>query len=1009
MLHLEVQQLAASLARLHSLRPLRGMGHFAAAAVAFDRFLHAQQMQQTSPPPDAEASPAAGAATARPSGEASSSQLRPLLHTHEPPRGLKEAERRIRFFCSLVTLGATDPSLFSGVAACLPSEAQIYSFTLHQPTHQQQMSNTRAAGTAAAATTACAQQLPLKLLQRLLFACSWVGEWPLVVLGLKILRHRLETLTLQRLLDARSAAACGSRGSRGPEEAAFKTAAAGAAAEEEADERHTAELKNTHGKWRPFKGGPSPRVSSFASSPRSKGDIIQLQDALCGLASAATLWAAVSGFRRQRPEDVALLTFSLIPFWIQAQQDEGAAPVHTQQQVHTIRAAAAAAAAAEHDGTHALHHQQTQRMQDAPNFTALTRSLRGFHTFSSVSGVSPARYVDPSAIEQRERSVPPLLFLLGYNILRLRRSRGNEAFRIVSDAASTATAAAGEAAETATGTGRSVGAAGVATQQHQHQLGTEAEAAAAQLLLRVVAAIEESVSFPEAVNAWYRTGAPGGGPRGPRGEPLKTQRDGDSFFSSATLTRSTGQSRTATAADAASVTATSGAPVAARPAEIRRAGMREVGSFLWSLNRAEGGLGAAETMDADASLSAAAAAAETQLSPFGSSERHAKPLTLQQAARLAARSIRRPGGFADKLALYYLKRAAIFCGSHSVPHSIISITLLPLQSLSGSAAAVGAGAIGAVALAAVVATIEEAQRIASASLLLSLRAFAVVCCRSGIVHAPLLAAECGMLQLFHLLRPLAAVARAGPEASDSESGDRDRLSDPLVSAAGDRGSTSLQEAMAEQQLIDPNKSSSSNSSVFRLLHEADAFLFAVAAALLRLAQNISALPVDSPRTAAQIQLLLLASSDFATLLHAHCCSTGAGAAATEGEKAAAPNPSGVTASAEFRLVMQELLSIFSRLVVRHAPQIQESLALLAAAAETLSLCGRHVTLPSGSKKALEAFASAAIAALRQPPQHHAAQRGAPSSPASPPQRGGGPEELRRLATALEALKFVELK
>ena len=394
MLHVEMQQLSISLARLHSLRPLRGMGHFAAAAVAFDRFLHEQHVSS---------SPGRGLpAAAGTSGEAGLAPLKPLLHTCEPPRDLKEAEKRIRFFCSLVTLGATDPSLVPGVAACLPSDAQINSLAVtstQQPTPKQQLSNSRGA---AAAT--CAQHLPLKLLQRLLFACSWIGEWPLVVMGLKLLRHRLDTLTLQRLLGASTAASSGA-GSRNTEQASSK-----GAAEDDADERHTAELvgktlallqKNSSAKWRVLKGGRLSRFSALASSPRSQGEVTQLQDALCSLASAATLWAAVSGFEGQRPEDIALLTFSLIPFWIQ-ETSEGAAPVHTQQQIQTIRAAAAVAAAATAEGDkdkQALQQQHRQRLQERLNIAALIGSLKGFHTFSSASGISTARYVDSSAVE----------------------------------------------------------------------------------------------------------------------------------------------------------------------------------------------------------------------------------------------------------------------------------------------------------------------------------------------------------------------------------------------------------------------------------------------------------------------------------------------------------------------------------------------------------------------------------------------------------------------------------
>ena len=646
-----------------------------------------------------------------------------------------------------------------------------------------------------------------------------------------------------------------------------------------------------------------------------------------------------------------------------------------------------------------------------------------------------------------------------------------------------------------------IGAAGVAQQQPQ-QLSSEAEAAAAQLLLGVVAAIEESVSFPDAVNAWYREGGPGG----PAGGSAK---------------KATSPGNTAQPWTAASVAATSEGTLAPGQGEIRRAGMREVGSFLWALNRAEGGLGAPEAKDTAALLSAAAvAASETPPSPFGNIERHAKVLNLQQAARLAAHNIRRPGGFADKLALYCEAaiRAANDCllqpgGLLRTSTACPSDTGKGTQPRSfGALAAAAASGVNAVAASGealggdyrpqtVLASLRKycvniptickspmslrrqerppMSWVSTAGVSLGLllnffsscrtearfhilwvtsvarqcsphvslmtteslccycccwcclvqgvcwlqtasvlripcAACAVFFCRSGIMHAPLLAAECGLLQLFHLLRPLAATARTGlaeSEVLDSEKGDLDHFDDSLRSAAGACDPSTLHSPTAVQQLADPTNSSC-GSSMLRLLQGAGAFLFAVAAALLRHAQSISALPSDSPRTAAQLQLLLLASSDFATLLHAHCSFTAAGAAATQEKAQGAgnfPKISVVTASAEFRCVLQELLSIFSSLVVRHAPQIRESLALLAAAAEALSLCGRYVPLPSGSKKALEAFASAAIAALRQPTPYQAGQRGAPGTPSSQVQRGGGAEELRRLATALEALKFVQLK
>lgn len=203
--------------------------------------------------------------------------------------------------------------------------------------------------------------------------------------------------------------------------------------------------------------------------------------------------------------------------------------------------------------------------------------------------------------------------------------------------------------------------------------------------------------------------------------------------------------------------------------------------------------------------------------------------------------------------------------------------------------------------------------------------------------------------------------------------------------------------------------SSPSSGILGLLKEAPAFIFAVAVGLLRHAQAVANLPVDVPRTAAQVQLLLLATSDFAVLLQGHCRSVEASQGIGNGGDPRRSLPTLVRASSSFRNVLRELLFLFSSIVVRHSGQICSSLALLAAAAEVFSHCGRQVSLPSGSKKAMEAFAPAAIAALRQPSSAHLSRKGFSQEIGWQGQRMGGAEDLQRLAAALEALKFVELK
>ncbi|KAL8450366.1 hypothetical protein Emag_003212 [Eimeria magna] len=205
-------------------------------------------------------------------------------------------------------------------------------------------------------------------------------------------------------------------------------------------------------------------------------------------------------------------------------------------------------------------------------------------------------------------------------------------------------------------------------------------------------------------------------------------------------------------------------------------------------------------------------------------------------------------------------------------------------------------------------------------------------------------------------------------------------------------------------------SSRSSRGGLRLLEEAQAFIFAVAVGLLQHAKAVATLPPDTPRTAAQVQLLFLASSDFALLLHAHCLPAGGMQGAHSSPlKSERPQSTCVTATAGFRRVLQELLALLSSLAVRHAKQICGSLSLLAAAAEIFSRCGRCTPLPPGSRQAMQGLAPAAIAALRQPASSHSWRSNLTEASSFHAQKARSAEEVRRLAAALEALKFVELK
>lgn len=401
LLYGEVQQLSVSLARIHSLRPLRGMRRFAAAAVAFDRFL------SSLPSDGPTAAAAAGAAIGAGAGTASP-LLRPLLHTRESPRDLKEVEKRIRFFCSLVTLGASGHPLAAGVSACLPSESQLHTLApleLHQEQKSQQKGHFPSLG----AAEACARHIPLQLLQRLLVSCSWIDEIPLVCRSLRVLRLRIETLTLNYLMRLHAASPYNNDKSSSSRRHGLPAEASAAA-----NERCTAELvgktlallhKSMSGPSRNRPGGekgthhPSSSSSTWAPEDSTNEGPSRLREALCGLASAATLWAAVTGFERQSPEDIALLTFSLIPFWLQ-NAAAGAIPVHAGQHVQQLRAAAVATR------NHQEPQLQQRRQEEPPQgelteqqIAELARCVRGVKGFFPGPGVAAPRVVNSAAVE----------------------------------------------------------------------------------------------------------------------------------------------------------------------------------------------------------------------------------------------------------------------------------------------------------------------------------------------------------------------------------------------------------------------------------------------------------------------------------------------------------------------------------------------------------------------------------------------------------------------------------
>ncbi|XP_026194391.1 uncharacterized protein LOC34617464 [Cyclospora cayetanensis] len=1110
LLYGEVQQLATSLARLHSLRPLKGMRQLAATLVAFDRFLATQDV-----PNSADASPAsqpfASKAAEAPAAAAcspSALSLRPLVHTREPPLDLKEAERRIRFFCALVTLGASGSSLSSGVAACLPSERQLHALTAFEMLEYQKRQKSRFLLARAEAATKSALQLPLQLLQRLLFACSWIEEWPLVTRVLTILRRRLEVLTLQHFLRSLHETDGSTRDGEGT------PGAAGKAADAEASHRenYTAELVGKtlallHKTWvnrgrfhhvkdvRTSRSTPASAQSQgalLAAGPSEGEGASRLQAALYGLASTATLWAAVRGFDKQQPEDIALLTFSLIPFWT-SRLSARASPMHTEEQVRLIRDAAVAAEGVAAGGSHEASQGKQPQTQQQPSkgtwaehqqLETLSRSLRGLSTFSPAWGVaSPvARFVHPAAVEfyvselRRKKSYAfrawpaPLLFLLGYNVLRLRRTKAVEAPK---GPAST-TGGAGEVGTPRAATTRAEGgdaaAAALAQQQQQQQLSSEAEAEAAALLLEVVAAMEEGVTFPHAVNAYCDAEA-AGIRAADAASPASFSPAGASSQSATTPLKALVAGRGTGLRPPRRPTAP------AQLCTIRLAGLREVGSFLWALSRAERGLGAplsggppgpqgtlstAETTAATRTEKAAlgAAAAAGSFAASLSRTRAKQPLTLQEASRTAAQMLKRSGGLADKLAVYCeaaIRAANDFLLQQQGGHPQRG---LRANAVDGRRPLLRAGArlvasegpleseeetekqrqetqsvfevlksftLNGVEAPPPAVSLLPAERphmswvsTAGVSLGLLLNCFSSCGIHarqrilSGVLHAPALVAECGLLQLFHLLRPLAAAARVEMESAEQLEG---KTPLPVKQA---QGAAETQAVVQQQQEVCPlagngsasstrSSSSSHSEAVLVILREAPAFLFAVTAALLRHARVIADLPPEAPRTAGQVQLLLLAASDFAALLHAHCRWTGGavGDYATPRQRASL-----VTESSDFRRALHQLLSLVNGIVLRHASQVCGSLSLLAAAAEILSRCGRQVPPPKGTMKAVEAFASAAIAALRQPAAYHAATQTGDSSsdPSGKDQlRTGGPEELRRLATALEALKFVELQ
>ncbi|KAL8436016.1 hypothetical protein ACSSS7_002061 [Eimeria intestinalis] len=1023
LLYGEVQQLAACLARMHALKPLRGMRRLASAAVAFDRHLSSHLSAAAASPSRSADAPlaAAAAGVAGSFGTSTALPFRPLLHTRDPPKDLREAERRVRFFCSLVALGVGDSSISAGVAACLPSERQLLSLSPldREGKQQTQRHKTRFRNHhAEAAATQCARNLPLQLLQRLLVCCSWIGDYALVLRGLAALKLRLETLTLQNLMRAHAASPLDCTGTSIRSASALRMTAATAAG----SESNAAELVGktlallakvaSRASRELARGGemqsgapPRPAGTSLAGDAQQLPDkdlkerASGLNEALCDLASAATLWAAATGFEGQSPEDVALLTFSLIPFWLHQDPAAGAATcTHTAQHVAHIRAAAAAAATAaqqrqQQQGLLEQHEPQQGELTEH-QLVDLARSLRGVTGFFAgrrAAGAPASRAVNPATVEfflselTERRGVelagwpPPLLFLLAYNVLRLRLTRSPEARGGLPQAVP----ADGDASASAAAAAR------------QQQLGKAVEAAAGHLLLRVVAAVEKGVTFPEPVNAWCKKLSLQAGKQRQHNKhqlPLIDEKLASSSPLSTKLSADEDSVNTTAAADDDDE----------RRCNIRLVGLREVGSFLWALGRAEGGYSAALAGGGGSAEDAAAAYPEGGEGKAASSRSFSPsrlstdvdgdaPLTLQEAARVAAQAVRRSGGLADKLALYC--GAAIREANNRLLERCSPAAFLrpssgsrgAQQSISSSAAAAVAGAAGGGL--------------------------------SAVLHAPLLAADCGLPQLFHLLRPLAASVRSELEASRKTDGEA-----PSVVSHGEAlPASSYQRHIAQHHETQPShwqqrpmggsgSSSGSSSGCLRLLGEAQAFIFAVAVGLLQHAQAISTLPLDTPRTAAQVQLLFLASSDFALLLHAHCLPAdrmqGAQRSLLRAERS---QSTCVTASAGFRRVLQELLTLLSGLAVRHAKQICGLLSLLAAAAEIFSRCGRCVPLPPGSRQAMRAFAPAAIAALRQPASSHSWRNNSHGAFPFHPQKAGGAEEVKRLAAALEALKFVELK
>lgn len=273
-----------------------------------------------------------------------------------------------------------------------------------------------------------------------------------------------------------------------------------------------------------------------------------------------------------------------------------------------------------------------------------------------------------------------------------------------------------------------------------------------------------------------------------------------------------------------------------------------------------------------------------------------------------------------------------------------------------------------------------------------------------------------MLQLFHLLRPLVACLRVERDAWHFNLTEPSpRLAKTSAPSFGCRSEQLLPSAATGQCQQIMRNNTNNDSGLVSLLKESPAFVFAVAVALLRHAEAVLSLSADASRIATQVQLVLLAASDFGALLHAHCGSNDAsqesetlGVSATSRDQGRRPPV--VISSAAFRQVLHALLSLLGGIVVKHSKQICASLALTTAAAEIFSRCGRHAPLPSGSKMAVQAIASAAIAALKQPASSFpSGELAAFSHGLSHKQRLGGAEELRKLALALEALQFVELK